>query len=402
VAKELETVDRETGEVSPIVSADQPLAVHLAQAELNQAVTTARTFPRSITTVMRNIKSLATLNEKAAADNVYALPRGGKPIRGPSVRLAEIIASQWGNCHVGSRVVAVDKFEKVVIAEGVFIDLETGMKRTAQIQRRIVDKAGRLYNDDMITMTGNAAASIAMREAVLKGVPRAIWWDAYEASEQVIAGDIKTLAVRREEAAKAFAVWGITPEQIFASLEIEGMDDLGLDEVATLTAMYRAIKAGEQQVEDYFPAKTDKGAATDAAKGTAAKLGKIAEQGKTEGDKPEGGKAATDKPKKADKAAEEGTTAGKAAEGEKATGAAGEGAGEAATGDSAEADADEAGTADPKFTDEEIENAFKRGANAKRKGMSRKALPGDWRKEGMEPLSDAWVRGFTETEAPAT
>lgn len=255
----------------PIATEATPLLVRLAQAEMDQAVTTARAFPRSIQKAMTNILSLATLDETTAQECIYALPRDGKPIKGPSVRLAEIIASQWGNCHIGSRIVAVDRVEKVVVAEGVFHDLETGMKRVAQIHRRISDKYGKLFNDDMIAVTGNAAASIALREAILKGVPKAIWRKAYEAAEHVINGDVKTLVQRRDEVIKAFAAWGITPEQIYACIEVNGPDDVGLEEIGTLRAIFVAIKSGESSVEDYFPPNTDKAKATEAARGTATK-----------------------------------------------------------------------------------------------------------------------------------
>ncbi|MCR6673289.1 hypothetical protein [Devosia ginsengisoli] len=284
MANDIDTIDPATGEVMTLTESNQPLAVQLAQAELNQAVTTAKAFPRDVRRAVNAIMALATLDEETAAESVYALPRGGKPIKGPSVRFAEIVASQYGNCHTGSRVVAVDKFDKVVVAEGVFLDLETGMKRTAQIRRRIVDRQGRLFNDDMIVVTGNAAASIAMREAILKGIPKAVWRKAYEACEAVIAGDVKTLNERRERAVSSFAIWGIKPEQIFAALDIEGIDNIGLDELATLTAMHKAIKTGEQKPEDYFPAHSNAEKAVEAAKGTAAKLAGIADQGKPKAD----------------------------------------------------------------------------------------------------------------------
>lgn len=230
------------------------LVVKLAQAELNQAVTTARAFPRSVARAMTNITSLATLDAESAAECVYVLPRGGKAIRGPSVRLAEIIASQWGNCQVGSRVVAVDMVDKVVIAEGVFHDLETGMKRIAQVRRRITTKTGKLFDDDMIVVTGNAACSIAMREAVLKGVPKAIWRKAYKTCEEVIGGTVQTLTEIREKAIRAFAQVGVTADQIVAYLEVGGIADITNDHVVTLRAIIAAIKSGEQTVEDYFDA----------------------------------------------------------------------------------------------------------------------------------------------------
>ncbi len=229
------------------------LAVQLARAELDMNIVTARQYPRSYVKAMNNILSLVTMDETSAKECVYALPRGDKPITGPSVRFAEIVASQWGNCHIGSRVVAVDVTDKVVIAEGVFWDLETGMKRVAQVRRRITDRKGRLFNDDMIVVTGNAAASVAMREAILKGVPKAIWRKAYDAAVHVIAGDVKTLNVRRGEAVKAFAAFGVRPEMICEVLDIEGVDEIGIEEIATLITMFNDIKSGETQVETFFP-----------------------------------------------------------------------------------------------------------------------------------------------------
>jgi len=168
--QELEVVESSAG----LPMLDAGVAVALARAEIDQQIATAHAFPRSIKRAVDNILSLATLDRATSEECIYALPRGGKSIRGPSVRLAEIVASQWGNCRVAARVVAVDRLEKYVEAEGIFHDLETNMAATARVRRRIVDSKGRLYNEDMILVTGNAACQIAKRNAVLSGVPRGV------------------------------------------------------------------------------------------------------------------------------------------------------------------------------------------------------------------------------------
>ncbi|XAI96289.1 hypothetical protein [Microcystis phage Mae-JY30] len=412
MAREIETIDPKTGEIETETVEKTSLAVALSRAEVDQQITTAHAYPRAgrkggLKTIVNAIMDLATLSEAAAEECVYALPRGGKPIKGPSVRLAEIVAGQYGNCRIGARVVHVDKFEKYVEAEGVFHDLESNTATTARVRRRIVDKNGRLFNDDMILVTGNAAASIAKRNAILGGVPKAVWDPAYQAAHAVIAGDVKTLAVRRDEAIKAFAIWGVKPEQIFAALEIGGLDDIGLDEIATLRSMFKAVKEGEQKVEDFFPAVADQTKAADAAKGTAAKLGKIAEEGKADA-KPK----ADEKPRQPAEA--KGEAAGKAdspADGKKAQEAQAAGKDEPqeerpahteAQGD--EAPADQAGDGNgeedtpPAFDAAQIDAAYDRGAEAKRKGMSRKATPPEWREPGNEPLLNAWLDGFDRTE----
>jgi hypothetical protein len=255
------------------------LAVSLARAEVDQQIATARAMPRSISRAVQNITTLATIDEQSAEECIYALPRGGKPIKGPSIRLAEIIAGQWGNCRVGARVVHVDKFEKYVEAEGVFHDLETNTATTSRVRRRLSTKAGKLFDDDMIIVTGNAACSIAKRNAILGGVPKAVWRKALETAEHVIAGDIKTLAERRERAMKAFAAFGVKSEQIFEALHIGGVDDIGLDHIVTLTGMHSAIKNGEATVEEVFPPKPKEGSAI---VGIANKLDALAEKPKQE------------------------------------------------------------------------------------------------------------------------
>ncbi len=321
---------------------NQSLAVSLARAEVDQQIATARAMPRSIDKAVKNIMTLSTLDEESAAECVYALPRGGKPIKGPSVRLAEIIASQWGNCRVGARVVHVDRIEKYVEAEGVFHDLETNTATTARVRRRISDKNGRLLNDDMIVVTGNAACSIAKRNAILGAVPKAVWRKAYTAVERVIAGDIKTLAERRTTAMKAFAAFGVKPEQVFAALDVAGMDDISLDHITTLIGMHSALKSGEETVETMF------------------------------------GKPAADKPKNLGDAMEK--LAETSAPVEQA--------------ETAKAEPPAETTADTALT-----TARTRGHDARMKGMSRKAVPPEYREAGREALAEAWMAGHDAADA---
>lgn len=230
------------------------LAVSLARGEIDQQITTARAYPRSITKAIDHIVTLATLDERSAAECVYAVPRDKQMITGPSVRLAEIVAGQWGNCRIGARVVHVDRFEKYLEAEGMFHDLETNMATVARVRRRISNSSGRIYSEDMIVITGNAACAIAKRNAILGAVPRGVWRKAYDAVEAVIKGDVKTLDVRRRNAIKTLiAEYKITEKQIFDALDVSGEADIGLDQVATLSGLRAGLKNGETTVDDVFP-----------------------------------------------------------------------------------------------------------------------------------------------------
>lgn len=246
--------EHEIVEAAAPLDMEQSLAIGLSRAEIDQQIATARRFPRSIKHAINNILSLATLDEDTAEECIYSLPRGGKAIEGASIRLAEIIAQSWGNCRIATRVVHVDRIEKYIEAEGVYHDLETNMATLARVRRRIVDSKGRLYNDDMIQQTGNAAASIARRNAILAGVPKGVWWKGYDAARQVVMGDIQTLANRRAEALKAFQRFGVVPEQVFGALNVNGEEDVTLDHIVTMRGMFSALKNGEATVEEMFPA----------------------------------------------------------------------------------------------------------------------------------------------------
>ncbi|MGB1216132.1 MAG: hypothetical protein ACPG4X_22415, partial [Pikeienuella sp.] len=221
----------------------------LQRAEIDIQVATAHKYPRSITKVARNVLSLATISKASAEKCMYALPRGGKPITGPSIRLAEIVFSQWGNCRGGARVIQVDKENGFVEAEAVFHDLESNSATTKRVRRRIFDKRGKCFNDDMILVTGNAACSIAFRNAVLAGVPEAIWDEAYQSAMNTMRGDAKTLPERREAALTAMAAFGLTPDQVWEILGIGGEKDFGIDQIVVMGGIHNALKEGETTVE---------------------------------------------------------------------------------------------------------------------------------------------------------
>ena len=244
-------------EDTQVVEVLTPTTVQLLQsAEIDQQIATARKYPRSVTRFIRQSTELATINPETAIACNYALPRGGKLIEGPSVRLAEIVASQWGNCRYGARIVAEDS--DFVTAQGVFHDLENNSFVTFEVKRRIVDKYGKRYNADMIGVTSNAACSIALRNAVFKGVPKAIWDSIYRESRMVAAGSIETLAARRANALAEFAKLDVKPAEIYAVLGIDGKADIGLDEMLTLGGLLTAIRDGDTTVEQVFksPAST--------------------------------------------------------------------------------------------------------------------------------------------------
>lgn len=241
-------------EVGGNLDAGNSMVSMLNKSEIDQQIATAHKFPRNITKFRRDTLQMVTLNESVAEQCIYALPRDGKTIEGPSARFAEVVASAWGNCRAGARV--VDDRGDFVVAQGVFHDLERNVAITYEVQRRVTDRSGKRFKADMIGVTANAACSIALRNAVLKGVPKAFWDDMYLEARKVVMGDVKTLANRRVDALAAFQKFGVSPEQIFAKLQIGGLQDIGLEHLVVLRGLLTAIKDGDTTPEDAFGQST--------------------------------------------------------------------------------------------------------------------------------------------------
>ena len=239
-----------TDVLDPEVKEIAPTLPMTAGGTVDVQVSTAKKFPRSITAFIRRATEMATLTPEIAASCVYALPRGGKTIEGPSARLAEIVASAYGNLRVQAG--ATDNDDHFITARGEAWDVESNVAIGFEVKRRITNKRGETFDDDMITVTGNAAASIALRNAVFKAVPSSFWRPIYQKCRQVVAGDAKTFGARRDEMLKAFMVAGVTHEQLCAGIGLKGIADITLDHMVTLTGILNAIKDGETTIEEAF------------------------------------------------------------------------------------------------------------------------------------------------------
>lgn len=220
------------------------------KSELTAQQDFALAHPRSIKGFRNRALQMATLTEEIASECIYALPRGGKTIEGPSARFAEILHHAWGNCRAGARKIGEDS--EFVTAQGVFHDVESNSIITYEVSRRITTSKGKRYDSDMIGVTSNAASSIALRNAVLKGIPKALWVDIYEAARRTAVGDQQTLANRRAAALGFLQKQGATEEMVLGLLGVEGVEDITLDHLIVLKGLATAIKEGDTTVEQAF------------------------------------------------------------------------------------------------------------------------------------------------------
>ena len=94
-------------------------------AEVQARMAIAKRFPRDTVRAMDAIKNSCArkgLAEKA----VYVYAKGGQDVSGPSIRLAEAIAQQWGNLDVG--VLVRESTAEESLVEAFCWDLETNVR----------------------------------------------------------------------------------------------------------------------------------------------------------------------------------------------------------------------------------------------------------------------------------
>ena len=197
----------------------------------------------------------------------------------------------------------------------------------------------------------------------------------YEAALKVMKGDAKTLTERREGALKAMAAFGVTPDMIFAALDVGGLEDILPEHMPTMLGWHSGLKNEEQTVEQLFPRESD-GKPASKGKGDGTMEGKLKDAvGAGDGDK---------------KSAKKGDAKG---DGKPAEDSADQQVGDADRhGDDQQNNAD---LVDP--SEDDLTDARDRGEMAATKGRSRKSPPADVK--AHPKLLEAWQGGFDDQKA---
>ena len=244
-----------TDETMPVEIVQNDALASIERAQVDVQISTARKYPRTLSKVKERMLSFATLDEETASSCFYTLParRGGddKPIQGPSVRMAEIALASYQHVKAGSRIIADDG--KFLTAQAVVHDLENNVAVSIEVRRRVTSKSGARYSDDMIAVTGNAACSIALRNAVFRVVPRALITPVYEAAKRVAVGDVKSLTTKRAQIIARLKQMGAKDAAILAAVGADKVEDIDLARLEVLIGLGTAIKDGEITLETAFP-----------------------------------------------------------------------------------------------------------------------------------------------------
>lgn len=230
----------------------------LTRGEIDVQIATARRFRRNLDESVNYARRQATSSKEMAEATFYKLKRKDnrtgeiKVIEGPSIRLAEIMANAWGNLRYGARPISDDG--KVVTVQGVCHDLERNVYLSVEVQRRITDRNGRRYSDDMVAMTVNAACAIARRNAVIGVIPRIHTERVMREARTVAIGTAASLEQRRGEVVEhVVKKLGVDLDRVLAALGRAAVAEITLDDLETLVGLKTAVADGDTTLDEAFP-----------------------------------------------------------------------------------------------------------------------------------------------------
>ena len=243
----------------------------IARAELDVQISTAKAYPRNVQQCVENAEMLATMDEETAQSCFYVLARKDKDgtkkeIVGPSIRLAEIIASSWKNIHAATRIIENDG--KHITAEGVCWDLENNVKMSAQNKVSIIfGKGNNQYtaNADMQTVLSNAVSAKALRNAIFKVIPRALIARIQQKAMTFAVGDQKTINSKVADVFDKLIKMGIDKQKILDYYGRKSLAEITGDDYRSLIGVGTAIKEKHIKPEECFDTEKDADSSLSAA-----------------------------------------------------------------------------------------------------------------------------------------
>ncbi len=222
------------------------------EAVIDKDVMTAKAFPRDVRQCLRNIDVTISMSPEVAASCYYTLPRAGKSITGPSIRLAEICSSFWGNMQSGTRVISNNG--RSVVVEGWCLDLETNAKVSHEISRGIVTRDGKLYSTDMQNTTIAAASAIAFRNVIFKTIPKVFIDQALQKAMDVavMTSNQEDFEKKRQNMFESLERLGISREKVFAFFGKSSIQEFELEDMKAIYGVRTSIKEGMLKAEEAF------------------------------------------------------------------------------------------------------------------------------------------------------
>lgn len=227
--------------------------------EVQAAMVVAKKFPRDEIEAFNKIMR-ACQRKSLAEQSMYEYPRGGQKVTGPSIRLAEALAQNWGNLDYGIVELEQKDGESQVMAYAW--DLETNTRQTKIFQvphsRYSKKKGNEKLTDprDIYEMVANQGAR-RLRACILGVIPGDVIDAAIEQCEVTLkSNNTEPLIDRVRKMVKVFEdKFSVSKEMIEEYLGCNS-DAISENDFIRLRKVYGSLRDGMAKREDYFNIKS--------------------------------------------------------------------------------------------------------------------------------------------------
>ena len=236
-----------------------------AVAEVQAALFIALTIPRHQKRAMDRILN-ACCRPSLAESAIYAYARGGSSITGPSIRLAEAVAQQWGNMQFGIRELSNQGGKSEVQAFAWDVETNTRREITFTVPHiRHTKKGSYKLEDprDIYELVANQGAR-RLRACILAVVPGDVVEAAVNQCQITLQSHTDVTAEGIKKLIEAFEPMGVTKTQIekFCQCRAEAIKPA---QIVRLRSIYTSLRDGMSSPADWFePDETTAPAAIEA------------------------------------------------------------------------------------------------------------------------------------------
>ncbi|WP_193940531.1 hypothetical protein [Parahaliea mediterranea] len=237
------------GSHDTLASAEEQRAIQEVQA----AMVIAKKFPRNMIEAMDRILNSCT-RESLAETAIYSYPRGGQEVTGPSIRLAEALAQEWGNMQFGIRELSQENGASTVEAFAWDVQTNTRQVKTFRVPHtRYTRKGTTQLSDprDIYELIANQGAR-RLRACILGVIPG----DVVEAAvNQCKVTQEASVEVTPETIKKMLAAfkdnYGV-PQELIEKRIGRRAEALNPPQYLMLKRVYQSLKDGMGKPSDYF------------------------------------------------------------------------------------------------------------------------------------------------------
>lgn len=221
-------------------------------AEVQAQVVMAKKFPRDENAAIIRIKR-ACERKSLAETAQYAFPKGGQMVTGPSIRLAEVIAQNWGNVDYGLKELSNDGTWAEAMAYAWDLETNTMVRKQFRVKLERHTKRGVSKLTDPRDIYEHVAnfGMRRVRACILGIIPGDVVEEAESICQKSLSSSEEPLQDRIKKLLYAFDKIGVSKDAIEKRLghKVEAML---ATHIVDYGRIFNSIKDGVSKREDWF------------------------------------------------------------------------------------------------------------------------------------------------------